>query len=238
MKKIILISIVLCIISFNVKSQISEGGIPPSFIHNLNTDIDRIVLNPKNLKYILSEEEKLQKTGYLPHIGCSIETDISIDNAGTWTELPDGSKIWQLQIKSPGALAQVVYYDKFHLPVGSKLFLYNEDKTQVIGAFTWKNNPPSGYFANELIYGDLVTLEYYEPAGIKDKAQIHIHNIGYIYRGVPIRKNTNWTEPSEPCEVNINCSPVGDPWQDAKRGVARSISNNPQWTRMVFGLVN
>ena len=26
---------------------------------------------------------------------------------------------------------------------------------------------------------------------------------------------------SDPCQVNVNCSPVGDLWQDEKKGVAR-----------------
>ncbi len=226
MRKILFLSL-FALSTIFANAQISQGGIPPSFKYNINTEVDRVVLHPRDMKFVMNEEEKLVKDGHLPHIGYSIPTNISMDNSGTWTDVPDGGRIWQLQIKSPSALAQVVYYDKFHLPVGAKLFLYNEDKTQVIGAFTWYNNPPSGYFSNELIYGDIVTLEYYEPAGISEKPVIHIDNIGYIYRGVSIRKNTNWTEPSEACEINVICSPVGDNWQDEKNGVARILVTTP-----------
>lgn len=208
-------------------AQISQGGIPFSFKYNIKTDIDKIELQPRQMSYVLNEEEKLVKDGSLPHIGYSLSTDISIDNSGTWTELPDGGRIWQLQIKAPSALAMVIYYDNFKLPVGTKLFLYNEDKTQVIGAYTWYNNDPSGYFANELIYGDIVNLEYYEPEKVFSKPSIHINQIGYIYRGVSMKRNTNWAEPSEACEININCSPVGDNWQDEKQGVARILVTTP-----------
>ncbi len=204
-------------------AQISQGGTPPSIKYNLNNSasIDKVVLKPLDLSYVLSEQGKYAEEGKMPRIGYSLLTDLSLENAGTWTELPNHEgRIWQLQIKSPSALALSVYFDKFHLPVGTKLFLYNEDKTQVIGSFTWLNNDPSGLFATEMIYGDIVNLEYVEPERVLSKPDFHINEIGYIYQGVMVRKNTNWTEPSESCEVNINCSPVGDNWQDEKKGVA------------------
>ncbi len=64
------------------------------------------------------------------------------------------------------------------MPEGSKLFLYNEAKTQVIGAFTSQNNPESGLFATEFIQGEAVTLEYTEPAGTTEEAVISISEVG------------------------------------------------------------
>ncbi len=229
MRKFLLVAAFILISGSSfLMAQISQGGIPPSFKYAIKSDVDKVVLQPRDMKYVLNEEEKLAKNGTLPHIGYSLSTDISMANSGTWTDLPEGGRIWQVQIKAPSALAQVVYYDNFNLPVGTKLFLYNEDKTQILGAYTWYNNDPSGVFANELIYGDVVNLEYYEPARVMGKPSIHINQIGYIYRGVTINKNTNWTEPSDACEININCSPVGDNWQDEKKGVARILVTTPQ----------
>ncbi len=227
MKKLLLLTMFLAVTTWWANAQISQGGIPPSFKYGVSTDVDRVTLQPKDMKFIMGEEEKLSKSGYLPHIGYNLECNIDMNNSGTWTDLPDGGRIWQVQIKSPSALAQVVYYDKFHLPVGAKLFLYNEDKSQVLGAYTWYNNDESGVFANELVYGDVVNIEYYEPSRVAGKLDFHIDHIGYIYRGVTIKKNPTWTEPSESCEININCSPVGDNWQDEKKGVARILVSTP-----------
>jgi hypothetical protein len=44
--------------------------------------------------------------------------------------------------------------------------------------------------------------------------------IMYNYRSTGFQTEEKINE-SDPCEVNVNCSPVGDPWQDEKRGVAR-----------------
>ncbi|MCX7862415.1 MAG: protease, partial [Bacteroidales bacterium] len=207
-----------------VKAQISYGGTPPSIQYGISSsDVDLVVLTPLTSKQLQEENDKYPKDGRVPFIGYSIFTDLSPENSGTWTELPNGGRIWRLQIKAPSALALGVYYDRFKLPYGAKLFLYNEDKTQILGAYTYQNNDESGMFANEMVYGDIVCLEYYEPERCVGKPEIHINEIAYFYRGVSLRKNPSWTEPSEPCEVNINCSPVGDNWQDEKRGVCRIL---------------
>ena len=202
-------------------SQLSKGGLPISFSKNINNVVDRIEIQPVSSSIIQAEDNKFPKEGYPVRVGYSLPTDISMDNSGTWTELTEGGKIWQVQVKSPGALAIGVYFDKFRIPYGSRLFLYNEDKTQVIGAFTSENNDRSGLFATELIYGDIVNIEYFEPEIVMFKPEFHIDNISYCYKGVSSHKNPNWTEPSHACEVNVNCSPVGDNWKDEKQGVAR-----------------
>jgi len=233
MRKILLLTAIILFSGTSfLFAQISQGGIPPSFKNNLNSEVDRVELQPMSSKNVLAEDSKFIKDGTPQRIGYSLNTALSPENSGTWTELPEGGRIWQLQIKSPSALALGIYYDHFHLPVGSKLFLYNEDKTQVIGAFTWLNNDESGVFATEMIHGDIVNLEYVEPKKAISKPIIHINEVAYFYRGVTIQKNPTWTEPSEACEVNINCSPVGDNWQDEKQGVARmyiKIGPNSYW---------
>ena len=51
-------------------------------------------------------------------------------------------------------------------------------------------------------------------------SEIHINKVMHNYRstGNPSVQKIN---ESDPCQVNVNCSPVGDSWQDEKRGVAR-----------------
>ncbi|MBI5541132.1 MAG: T9SS type A sorting domain-containing protein [Bacteroidia bacterium] len=221
MKRIILFTFFFIVIVNYNNAQISHGGLPLSFSLNLKSNIDKVEIKPLAVNYVNNEDLKFPKDGKPPRVGYGLAADLSLNNSGTWTILEDGSKIWQLQIKSQSALALGVYFDLFHLPVGSNLYLYNEDKTQVIGSFNWLNNDESKLFATEMIYGDLVNIEYYEPKEVFSKPEFHINNIAYFYRGVSDYKNPSWTEPSESCEVNVNCSPVGNNWQDEKKGVAR-----------------
>jgi PKD repeat protein len=151
-----------------------------------------------------------------------IPVNLNMQNSGRWLYMADGSKLWQLKIKAPGAKALGVYYNQFWLPEQSKLYLYNEDRTQVIGAFTASNNHPSGLFATELIKGDVVVLEYFQPASVTVPATFNIHEVAYVYRGAEnlSGNNARGFGDSGSCQVNVNCS-EGNNWANQKRSVLR-----------------
>ena len=234
-------------------AQPSKGGTPPSFNFKTLSESFDIKDLPVPDVAALEAEDAVNNSKDAPfRAGVSIPVDVNMYNAGTWTELPDGNKIWRLKFTASGANGVVVYYDDFFIPEGGKLFLYNESKTQVIGAYTSENNPPEGLFATEAIQGETVTLEYVAPQHFKIKPDkqikgiikgnkiittnqnnaylnevkpsISISQIAYIYRNVPFLQKYNpskapqWGS-SDVCEVNVNCSPAGDSWQDEKRGV-------------------
>ncbi len=211
----------------NANAQISQGGIPPSFKEkSISNNYELRELSKPDMKKIAEQDKQNAKNGVLYKIGRSISVNLNIKNSGTWTDLPDGNgRVWMLKIKSKDALALGVYYNNFYLPKGGKLFLYNKDKTQVIGAFTEQNNKKNGLFATELIQGETVTLEYFEPKKVLDKAIINISEIAYIYRDVHFLFKNGEKDfgESDNCEVNINCSPEGSNWQDEKKGVARIL---------------
>jgi PKD repeat protein len=205
-------------------SQISQGGDPPSFLYpEIDNKIEvRYFISP-DMNLIVQEDEENALSGYpRPYrIGVSVPVSLSIENAGTWTNLPDGGKIWRITLVSEGARALGVYYDDFWLPYGGELFLYNENKDQVIGAYTEDNNNSECTFANQLIQGDRVTLEYYQPETTEILPNISISEMAYTYRGVNFdyieRSGSLW------CMININCSPEGDDWQDEKFGVVKQF---------------
>ena len=209
-------------------SQINIGGTPVSFSKNINlSEIDKVYLQAPSLSTIEKQDNFSEKNGQEYSVGLSITAELSPENAGTWTEFSDGSKIWRLEIISKNAKAIGLYYDRFIIPKGGKLFIYSEDKKQLKGAYTSINNPKKQEFATELILGDKVILEYNQPAFVTENLDLFIGEISYMYRGIAsFEKGINWTEPSEDCEVNINCSPVGDNWKDEKRGVAKIILKN------------
>ncbi|MEA3444615.1 MAG: hypothetical protein U9R19_07790 [Bacteroidota bacterium] len=202
----------------------SQTGIPYSAQREIPAEIETIKLAKPDVRKFLQQDSETDKDGGYYRIGRSIETNVNMLEKGSWETLPNGDKVCRLQFSAPGALALGVYYNNFWLPEGGRLFLYDEKKHHVIGAFTNKNNPESGFFATELISGDVVTLEYNVEAGATQDAIINISELAYVYRGYD---ETNYKVvfgfgDSESCEVNINCS-EGNNWQDQKRGVARIL---------------
>ena len=227
MKKITLITLLLSgmILGIvqNSSAQISQGGTPVSFTDkSISDNIEMIELSKPDMELILLEdEENIQSPFPGPErVGVSIFVNLNPYNSGTWTNLPDGGKLWRLKLRAEDALALGVYYDDFYLPRGSELFLYNEPKTQVIGAFTEINNPESGVFANELIQGETVTLEYYQPAYINEKAIINISEIAYAYRDVNFLFNEDDKGGAWWCMINTACE-EGDNWRDEIQGILR-----------------
>jgi len=154
-------------------------------------------------------------------VGVAVPVKLNIDNSGEWTDLPDGGKIWRLSIEVEGALSLGVYYDNFWLPYGGELYVYNEEKTNIVGAYTELNNNTDCMFANQMVEGDIVILEYYQPAEQSIEPLISISEVSYNYRGVYIEEAPD--SKSLWCMINVNCSPDGDNWQDEKRGVVKQF---------------
>ncbi|MBN2682879.1 MAG: PKD domain-containing protein, partial [Bacteroidales bacterium] len=227
MKRFYLIFLILFFATSQlIFSQINKGGTPPSFDLGLSIgEVDKVIVPQLDMNLVLAEDGEDEKNGDFLRSGRSIPVSFNMQNAGTWTELRDGSKVWRLTVNSKDAQALSLVYQDFYLPVGSKLFVYNKHQTHVLGAFTNENNMPGSLWSHELVQGDEITLEYYQPKRVAGMARINITEVVYVYRNAEIlnrydpAKTTGWGA-SEVCEVNINCSPVGDNWQDEKRGVA------------------
>ncbi|MEZ4917059.1 MAG: PKD domain-containing protein, partial [Chitinophagales bacterium] len=168
----------------------------------------------RELNSVLYLEGGLERTGIVRQV------NISLLNGGTWVNLENGDRIWRVEIESKGALATTLMYNDFHLPNGAKLFVYNEDYSKIIGAFTSFNNHESKQFTTELIKGSKSIVEYYEPANVKGQGTFSITSLIHMYKGLPNQTYIDGFNDSENCQINVNCS-EGANWQDEKRGVAR-----------------
>ncbi|SMD45860.1 Por secretion system C-terminal sorting domain-containing protein [Aquiflexum balticum DSM 16537] len=234
MKKKVLLFICFALISIVGYSQISTDEIPPSFyLESLDSEasaIDHFIATSPSMELIAKEDREDQEKGLPPRFGYPIDAGLNLSNSGKWAELPNGDKVWILKIISPGAHSINLLYDKFWIPEGSKFFVYSEDKRQVHGAFTSKNNKgtkndPVG-FATTLVFGENTILEYYLPKGVEDNPVISIEKIVHGYRDIGAFKSQNTTNfgGAGNCQVNVNC-PEGTDWQEEKNAVALILVN-------------
>jgi len=234
MQRFSLLTIIFLIfIQLNSFGQISRKGNPPSFFHNnLSTQVPLIELK-KSDKPAIANDNNYNKADATPlEIGYTINTEINMDNSGVWSDLPNGDKIWRLSLNSKGAEALNVYFTNFYLPHRCELYIYNEDKSMVLGAYTSDNNSETGIFSTELVKGDQITIEFIQSKRVKEKAGFTIGEIGHVYQysGFNDNKLKDFGD-SDPCEVNINCV-EGDNWRKQKQGVARvmvKVRNSMSW---------
>lgn len=221
MKFLILVSALNILMFLNTNllfSQLSVGGNPLGKTKKeLRSDIPVYHVQQPNMEQIFQEDLENSTQNRALRAGVLIETNINPQSQGLWETLPNGDLLWRLKIISSNATGTSLFFDNFYLPTGARLFAYNPDFTEVIGAFTEINNHESGLMATQPLIGEVTILELYLPAGKRNDFIINISEVAYIYRGLV----TSNEKAADFCLVNINC-PEGINWQSHKRSVARA----------------
>jgi PKD repeat protein len=172
-------------------AQIKRDGTPPSFatINRTMRTLQQVeTLQTPDLVSFKAEDELRAKSGLMPRISKILPVNYTMENSGEWITLKTGEKVWQLRLKSPGAIALSLYYDRFYLPEGAKLFIYSANKKHVVGAFTAADNPQFGpEFSTEMIAGDDLVLEYVAPPGAADNNIMAKSPVGNSPATAPLR---------------------------------------------------
>ena len=79
-------------------AQISEGGTPASFKYQntLKSDLPTVQIPINFSVEDMKTVDRWQVSQGAPlKVGVLIPTDLTIDNAGDWSTLPDGKKVWR-----------------------------------------------------------------------------------------------------------------------------------------------
>ncbi len=205
-----------------LQAQISAGGTPPSFTQvGLRAAVPLETMPSLDGIDLAQLEAQEDAQGLPPRFGYDFGVDYDLTNSGHWDRLPNGDRVWRLRLACPGAKSINLNYQRFQLPPGGRLFVYNVDRSQVFGAFTEANHKPGGGFATGLVYGDEITLEYHEPAAYAGQGQIELAQVvhGYRYIQVP-GLGTRGFGDSGPCNINVACDPYATDWEDEITSVA------------------
>lgn len=227
---------------FNSLAQISEGGLPLSFRKVMTTQnspfkasFQEISMTKPNV-VALKSEDALNDTKGAYRVGINLPVSYNTLNAGTWMQLADGTKVWRLKIKSKDAMALGLYFsEKVQIPAGAKLFAYNSNGKQVLGAYT---SATEQFQAMEMVQGEELTLEYNAASWVTQQPVIQINEVVYFYRGVEEHVNQFSseiaTEKAQSCEVDVACS-EGTNWQNQIKSVVHYTFNDGTGTYVCSG---
>lgn len=210
-----------------VKAQISQGGIPISFgrKHKSSVKVPVEVMPEVDVQSLLEEDACTESQPDYPfRFSKNFLVNYTLFNSGVWEELDDGGKLWRIGLVSPGAWSMHIIFNEYRLPPGAKVFIYNSDKTQIIGAFTSRNNKPWGSLAVAPLSDDEIVVEYYEPKNAGFNGQLSIGQVGHGYKDVFGIEDDGYGL-SQACNKDINC-PEGDDWQVEKHAICRIIFSN------------
>jgi len=228
MKKLFTSLFSVVVLIFGLQSQVSEGGKPISFQPNtaILNEMQPVLLAKPNIPLLQQEDAINDAQGHVYRVGQLIQVNLNPMNSGTWTTLSDGSKIWQLQIKSKDALALGIYFsEEVQIPAGATLFAFNKNKKHVLGSYS--SNTPS-FQALQMVEGDVVTLEYHAPAHVVAPPKIFINEVSYFYRGVEDFVNEfkpNAVPKADPCQVDVACTPESTGWAEQIRSAVHYTFN-------------
>ena len=146
MKRYFLSSLLVACAFTSSFAQLSTNEVPISFDEQLTLAASKrvevpIITMPKlDMVRIEAEDIENEAKNRPYRFGYSHKVSINLSNSGVWQELPNGDRLWRLNIICPDALSVNFFYDKFWIPKGGKFFAYSSDKQYSIGAFTNKNN--------------------------------------------------------------------------------------------------
>ncbi|MCB9169026.1 MAG: T9SS type A sorting domain-containing protein [Flavobacteriales bacterium] len=209
------------LIAVPISAQIQFSGTPIGHIHphGLLPQPPTIAFPEVDAASLLAEDAARAAQGIKGPYRYGMEQAANVDSQheGIWSTLPNGDRVWRVDLYCPGAYSIDLVFDTYVVPEGGRVFVYNETG-DVAGAFTAASHAGYHRMAVRPISGDRVTVEYDEPAGLAGQGHLHIGHVTHAYRDIlGLTKGLN---DSGACNNNVIC-PEGDPWRDQIRSVAR-----------------
>jgi hypothetical protein len=223
MTKSFLLSVFL-LLSLVTFSQQGDGGFPKTFKEVIDYNkIDKRVFDEPNIAALKIEDSLTDNSGTAPwRFGFNNNTNINISNSGTWINLPNGDRIWQLVVVCKNALTINLTFSQTVIPTGNELYVYNPSKDFILGKFT-ASHLYNGELGTELVPGEMTIIEYFVPKG-SSIGNVNICTVTYGYR-TPNEFLLKAFGGSGACNVNVNC-PEGVAWTQQRNSVVMLVSGS------------
>ena len=190
-------------------------GAPYGLLVQLGTEDVPVLRSPGlDMEAVMAEDATRDAAGALPMYGRVVPVHADLLTTGLWTVLPNGDRLWRLQVESPGALAVEVFFEDLRVPTGGLLHVYSADGAQVLGGYDQRHAGTDGVFSSEQVLGEACVVEFLEPAAAIGEGSLRITGVGHAYRGVGAAK-------AQDCQVDVVCVPEGNGWQEESDGVVR-----------------
>ena len=204
------IIILFILLTANLFSQISYGGIPKYYDRDIS------------INFIEANRNDLVDRNFNPMVfqfGDEYQTDIDVINTVN-PIIDDGNYTYILGIKSPGAYGIGLIFDDFYLSENSNLFIYDRDQTMFLGSFTNNNNKESFVFPTSVAKGDHIIIELTVPEDEIEFIRLNIGSIIHDYEDIMGYFSDSPSSTREDCNTNVVC-PEGDGYEDQINGTIR-----------------
>ena len=104
-------------------------------------------------------------------------------NKGKWAKLPDGRRIWRLEIQSPGAKRLRLHFDNFAVGKGRVWLLDGPPgDVKVSGPYSGKGIDGIGEFWSDTVSGDAVIIEFLPEGKAPKMPPFQLKEISHLYQ--------------------------------------------------------
>ena len=221
-KQLLLIATVL--FSGGLFAQQGDGGLPKGEkTSGMYKNVFTWRFDQPDVEALRAEDAEIDDTGTAPwRFGFNNFTNLGLSNSGTWYELPNGDKIWLLKIVCDNALTVNLTFDQTVIPEGNELYVYNPDKSFILGKFT-DYHLYDGELGTELVPGSEVIIEYFVPSINKEKVgNVNVYRVTHGYRTAGEFQEKAFGG-SGNCNMNVNC-PDGSTWVNQRNSAVMLVS--------------
>ncbi len=227
-----LVFLTLLTFSFHGWSQSENWGPTKSMLHAHELlpveEVELKIMGAFDLQQLIYEDSINDHNKIGPwRFGHSFEVDYNTSNSGVWEVIPGNGRIWRLRIKSENALSLNLLLENYHVSdQGGYLAIYSKENERKILYYTENNNLDHGKLGTELVYGEEMIVELYEPNSNLGLSSLTITNIIHGYRSLDTyaQNLSRALNSSGDCNIDILC-PEGNGWELQAKSVAMIVVN-------------
>jgi hypothetical protein len=221
MKTLYALIFIFCCSPFLAQIQ-GKGGVPITTKLVLDQKaIEQWLFAQPNIAALQAEDALIDDQGIAPwRFGFNNYTNLNTTNAGSWFDLPNGGRLWILQVKCEQALTVNLTFENTNIPTGNQLFVYNPTKDFILGSFT-QEHIYDGQLGTELIPGEEAIIEYYV-APKNNYGHVQLATVTHGYRTANEFMEKAFGS-SGSCNMNVNC-PDGLQWTPQRNSAVMLVS--------------
>lgn len=216
-----LLAIVLACVPLGAAAQTTDVGPPKSWTKTVVKPAPFLPMPDFDLAQVRAEDviNDANKQGAW-RFGYEHQVNLDLQSAAQVQELPGQGRLYRLGLTSAGAISLNLVFTSYQVPEGATLHLYSDDRQALVGAYTARNNHPSGMLGTDLVAGDRIVVEYFEPYDAAFAGQLRIGTVVHGYRspGIQAQGLLKALNDSGDCNVDVDC-PAGDGWGNQIRSV-------------------
>lgn len=177
-------------------------------------EVDKVQTDELDFAAAMDQSNRNVDVGLPLRFAIPVRVNYSLDNAGTWEVLKDGSHLWRLRVGSDGALSLNLGFTEYFMPEGASLTILTSDGSEVIRPFDWRDNNHANQLWTPVLNADEIVIELRVPEKRIAETRLRLGQISSGFRrfgvsDVPAEERGT----SGSCNVDVAC-PEGNPWAD------------------------